>query len=60
MRLSLFLVAITLLTGVVVAATMFRSSRALHVLHRIRLIGLIYVAAIVVIAGWRLWQQGGL
>jgi hypothetical protein len=59
-RLTLFLVAITILTGVVVAATVFRSSSALHILHRLRLIGLIYVAAIVIIAGWRLWQQGGL
>ena len=60
MRFFLFLAAITALTGLIVAATVYRSQSALHILHRLRLIGLIYVAAIVAAACWRIYQQGGL
>ena len=46
--------------ALVVAATVFRSEGAVRTLKKLRLVGFAYVAAIVAVAIWRVWQQGGL
>ena len=60
MRLFLLLLIVTGGATLVVAATVFRSEGAVRTLKKLRLVGFAYVAAIVAVAIWRVWQQGGL
>jgi hypothetical protein len=60
MRIFLFLLIVTAVAGLIVAATIFRSQGAIVMLKRIRLIGFAYVITIVAVAAWRIWEQGGL
>ena len=45
---------------VIIAAIVFRSRRAVEALRFLRKAALGYVIAILLIAAWRLWQDGGL
>lgn len=58
---KLFLVQVTLLTVVVViiSAVFFRSKRANVILRNLRTVGWAYVIVIVLLAVFRLWQDGG-
>ena len=56
----LFLIAAFLVTAAVliVAATVFRSKRALQILHLLRRVGWVYVIAVTVMGLYYLWQDG--
>jgi hypothetical protein len=60
MRLFLLLLLVLGAAGLAVAATIFRSQGAVRLLKRLRLIAFVYVATIVAIGLWRIWEQGGL
>ena len=57
-----FLTQALLLLAVVmvIAAVVFRSRRAVEALRFLRKVGWGYVIAILLIAAWHLWQDGGL
>lgn len=56
-----FLTQALLLLAVVmiIAAVVFRSHRAVEALRFLRKVGWAYVVAILLIAAWHLWQDGG-
>jgi hypothetical protein len=60
MRVFLLLLFLATAAALTVMAVVFRSQGAIRFLKRLRLIAFVYVATIVAIAIWRVWEQGGL
>lgn len=60
MRTFLLLLLLSSAITLGVAATVFRSRRAIAILRRIRLVAFVYVITIVALAIWQVWEQGGL
>ena len=60
MKLFILLILVAGGGALAVASVVFRSERATHLLKQLRLVAFAYVAGIVAIAVYRIWQQGGL
>jgi hypothetical protein len=60
MRVFLLLLFLATAAALTVMPVVFRSQGAIRFLKRLRLIAFVYVATIVAIAIWRVWEQGGL
>lgn len=60
MKAFLVLALLLAVAAIVVAAVVFRSTRAVSFLKVVRRIAWGYVIGIVILAAWRIWSQGGI
>lgn len=60
MKAILVLALLLAIATVIVAAVVFKSTRAVSFLKVLRRIAWGYIIGIVIIAAWRIWSQGGI